>query len=372
MNILFMNSISQDTWGGGEKWMLTAAVGLRERGHSIFFAGRKGSLFLQRCSEDNFPVLSLVIGSDFSPRVIGKLIGFIKKNGISAIVANFNKDVRLAGLAAKFAGNPILVARNGLPILHNNWRYRFTYKWLVNGIITNTQAIKHRYLKYGWLKDDFIRVIPNGISPFIPADIDVQALREQFRLPKQHPVIGIFGRLIKQKQHTIFLEVAKNILQEWPEAVFLIVGDGPLRDEIRQYAYELKILDNIYMLGRQKQVIGLYALCDIVLLTSEEEGLPNVVLESMLMGKPVVAFDVGGVGELIESEKTGIIVPPNDIYLMTQKTKELLLSPEMRTAIGHEAQLFVQRNFTLKKMIDQIESYLTALQAGKAGGKHEK
>ncbi len=345
--------------------MLTTGAGLRERGHSVHFAGRESSWFLHRCAEANFPVLPLMITSDFSPGVIGKLIGYIKKNNVTTIVANFNKDVRLAGLAAKFAGKPVVVARNGLPILHNNWRYRITYKWLVDGIITNTRSIKERYLTYGWLSDDFIQVISNGISTSIPTDIDFEVLREQFHLPQQQPVIGIFGRLVKQKQHTIFLEVAKNILQDWPEAIFLIVGDGPLRDEIRQYAYELKILDNIYMLGRQEQVMELYALCDIVLLTSEEEGLPNVVLEAMLMGKPVVAFDVGGVSELIVAGKNGVTVPPNDIYLMTQKTKELLLSPEMRLAIGREAQQYVQRNFTLTKMIERIESYLTGLQASK-------
>ena len=370
MNILFMNSVGEDSWGGGERWMLTTGMGLRDRGHGVFYAGREESLFLERCLEKGFAALSLPIGSDVSLPNIHKLAGFISRHNISAVIANFNKDVRLAGLAAKISRRAIVIARNGLPILHNNWRYRLTYKWLVDGIITNTQSIKNRYLTYGWLNDDFIRVIHNGISPEIPESDDFETVISKYKLPRQRPVIGIFGRLVKQKQHTIFLEVAKNILQEWPEAIFLIVGDGPLRDSIRQYACELKIFDNIYMLGMQKEVMELYAFCDIVLLTSEEEGLPNAVLEAMLTGKPVVAFDVGGVGELIESERTGITVPPNDIFLMTQKTRELLLSPELRNAIGREAQAFVRKHFSLHKMIDEVETYLQELQLRKLGGKH--
>lgn len=362
MNILFMNSIGVNTWGGGEKWMLTTGGGLRERNHRVFFAGRNDSLFLRRCQEHHFPTLPLNIKGDLGLGNIWRLMRFYREHHIDVVIANFNKDVHLAGIAARLSRQrPMVVARNGLPILHNNWRYRLTYTHLVDGMITNTQAIKDRYLSYGWLENDFIRVIHNGIEVNQAPTVDPEAVRRKFDIPDQEPVLGIFGRLVKQKQHTVFLEVAHNIIKKWPEALFLIVGDGPERERIQAYAAELQLIESVYFLGMQTEVAPLYRLCDVVLLTSEEEGQPNVVMEAMLAARPVVAFDVGGVRELIPHEEVGIVVPLNDIYLMTRKTDELLQDPQRRRQMGERARAFIRENFSVDRMIREVELYLTGL-----------
>jgi len=190
------------------------------------------------------------------------------------------------------------VARNGLPILENNWRYRWTYRYLVDGIITNTNAIKNRYLSYGWLPKEFIQVIYNGIDIDQEKNFEKKAILEEFQLPPEKKIVGIFGRLVKQKQHNLFLEAAQKILEGFRNVHFIIVGDGPLRNTI------------------EKQIRSQ--------LTSEDEGLPNVVMEAMLTGTPVVAFDVGGVRELINSDEVGYVVPSNDTQLMAVKTLKLL------------------------------------------------
>ncbi len=365
MNILLMNSVQPDSWGGGEKWMLVLAEGLRRKGHAVFFCGQENSVFLQRCSKADFEIFPLKIKSDFSPVNILKLAHFYRKKQVQAVIANFNKDVRLAGLAGRIVKHPVVVARNGLAILPNTAVYRHTYPLLADGIITNSSEIKNQYLSYQWIKPEFIRVINNGIDTSLSIKVDAPKTRKKYNLPANQPVIGIFGRLAPQKQHTLFLEVAKNLLDEWPAAIFLIVGDGPQKEDICDYALELGILDNIYMIGFQQEVAELFSLCDLVLLTSETEGLPNVVIEAMLLARPVVAFNVGGVKELIRSDLTGRVVPPNDIYLMTQHAQELLMHPELRESIGQNARKFIKENFSLEKMVDEVEIYLTALHGRK-------
>ncbi len=349
--------------------MLTAAKGLRDRGHTIYFAGRRNSIFLANCAEAGFPVYPMNIKSDFGPVNIFKLAAFYRRNRIDVVIANFNKDVRLTGIARWLYPRPALLARSGLAILPNNWKYRLTYKRLVDGIITNTRAIKETYLRYQWLEEPFIRVIYNGIDTSVEIKVDREQLRQEFDLPEEGPVITSVGRLTPQKQQELFLEVAQNIHKEWPEAVFIIVGEGELRDNLKRYANELGVLDNLYMVGHQNDVNRFYAYSDIVLLTSEVEGLPNVVMEAMLAGKPVVAFDVGGIRELITSEKTGIIVPPNDIYLMTQRTLELLMRPDLRASIGKAAREYIKEHFSLDKMIRNLEIYLDEIITRRAAGK---
>lgn len=368
MNIFFMNSSGTAIWGGNEKWMLQTGLEFRKHGHNVYFGGRKASLFLKKCREATFPVLELNIGLDFDPLVVKTIFTFLKSHHIEVILTGQNKDVRLAGVASKLnRQQQVVIARNGLPNIKNNFRYRLIYPRLLDGIIVNTQAIKQKYLSYQWLHSDFIRVIPNGIYPSHDPEPNHNHIKSQLRIPSDKAVIGIFGILHKQKQHTIFLEIASNILKHFPDTVFLIVGDGPERENLQNYAFELGILDNVYMTGFQEDTISFYEVCDIVLLTSQDEGLPNSVMEAMSMKKPVVAFDVGGVSELIHPERNGILVPPNDIYLMTQQVEQLLLNKDYATQLGNCAREHISNNFSFQTMIGATETYLNEKLRNKRG-----
>jgi glycosyltransferase involved in cell wall biosynthesis len=368
VNVLFLNSIREQVWGGGEKWMLTAGSGLRERGHGVIFAGREGSLFLERCAEVGFATIPLRIGSDFGPGNIIGLRGIFRARGIDVAIANFNKDVRLAGLAAlglRRAGEnrTAVVARNGLPIIQNNWRYRWTYKRLSRGILTNSSAIKERYLSYGWMEDGFIKVIHNGIDPRQRVDFPRSDVLAEHGIPDGRPIIGIFGRLTGQKGHDLFLEVARRVLADLPGTLFLIVGDGPLEGELRGRAKDLGVAANVLFLGFHRETMPLYSICDLVLLTSRSEGLPNVILEAMLAGRATVSFDVGGVRELIPDARVGAIVPKGDLAAMTAQVSSLLRSAESRGAIGRAARLHVTSSFSVEQMVRELETWLAETSA---------
>ncbi len=362
-----MNSTGLAAWGGGEKWMLQTGLELRGLGHTIYYGGRDGSLFLNKCETEGFRTLALRVGSDFDPFTIKKISAFLKENQIDIIIVGQNKDVRLAGLACKISPNRVVVAHNGLPSIKNNFRYRMLYPKLLDGIMVTTNAIKQKYLSYKWLDESFISVIKNGIFPIpVPPETHTE-IKKRYDIPENRPIIGIFGKLNKSKQHTIFLEVAAAVHTHFSDALFLIVGDGPERENLQHYAFDLGILDHIYMTGFQDNPFPLYAICDVVLLTSQEEGLPNVVMEAMLMEKPVIAFDVGGVSELIISEKNGILIPPNDIYLMTQRVEQLLIDRDIAVDMGKCAREHTLTRFGVEHMISELETYLKTLVRKKRG-----
>lgn len=364
MNILFLNSTKEKAWGGIEKWMLITAIGLREKGHNIFCGGKQNAIFTNRCKESGFITFLMKFGVDFSILNSFRLSRILKEYQIDIVINHYKKEIKMASIARKILRRPIIiVARAGMPNVHNNWRYRLLYPRMVNGVITNAVAIKDKYMSYGWIEEQFVRLIRNGVNVNVPTTIDREAIENRYNLPKRRPVLGIYGRLVPIKQHNLFLDVAKNILQEYPDAIFLIVGYGPLEEKIRQYSIDLGIEKNVFLLGFQSDLNPLYAFCDIVLLTSSYDGFPNVLMETMAVGKPVVTFDVGGVRELILSERTGVIVPPNDVQTMTRKTLELLKSAEMRENLGREARLSMIENFSIAKMVDGVEDYLKELYA---------
>ncbi|GAB4373505.1 MAG: hypothetical protein Kow0042_17440 [Calditrichia bacterium] len=343
---------------------------LRERGHAISYGGRENSIFLEKCTKAAFPVLPLKTIGNLPLRTIRKLQYYFHEQKIDVVVAEYNRDIRLAGIAARWKGGSLLVARTGLPSLKNNLGSHVIFPHILDGIIVPTRAIQEKYTRLKWLNPSLIRVIPNGLTPAPLPETSIEEMKKRFDLPLNRQVIGIFSKLKKEKQHLIFLEVAANILKDFEDCLFLIVGDGPERDKIKKYAFDLGILDHVYMPGFQDEVLPLYTLCDIILLTSQEEGMPSSVMEAMLMGRVVVAFDVGGVSDLIISERNGILVPPNDIYMMSQQVKQLLMDVETRQLLGAQAREDMIRDYGLKKMIDEIENYLKEQLSKKRGEFH--
>jgi len=375
MRVLFLNTIGRQVWGGGEKWMLAAADGLRRRGHAVSLAGRSRGQLLVRGEERGFPVLPLTIRGDLNVWAAVRLRGLFRREAIEIVVANFNRDVRLAGLARGFGRRPLIVARNGLPILHDNWRYRATYRRLVAGIVTNAEAIRRRYLSYGWIPEDFVTVIPNGIDPRaagaqanVPNAGDGEAacrdLRARLDLPPGVPVVGIFGRLVPQKRHDLFLEAARHVAATHPETRFLVVGDGPGREAVIARAGALGLSERLRMAGFQRDVFPYLACCDVIALSSDDEGLPNAAMEAMLAGRCVVAFAVGGVPELLGADG-GILVRPGDAEALGREIAKLIGDEPRRRALGERARERILREFTLDRMVERFEAYLLDLTGGK-------
>jgi len=341
--------------------MITTAEGLRDKNHRIWIGGRPDSKFLSRAANLGFSTFPIQFGSDFSLPAILKLANFFSKNKIDFVLVNFTKEAKIAGLAAKLSGRPAVVPMHGLPILTDKWMDKYIFTNFIEGIIVNTSAFKNQYLTYDWVNEDYVRVIHNGLEVDVPVNFDKKQTQKQFDLPKTYPVIGIFGRLTRQKQHYLFLEAAKKILDKMPETKFLVVGEGPEREHIEKYSKELGILDRIHLLGMQKEVFKLYHYCDLVLLTSAYEGIPNVVIESMLMKTPLVAFDVGGVVDAIPKRDLGIVVSQGDTQKMAEEAISLLNDENKLKTTGQKARLFVQDNFPMQRMVDETDEYIKEL-----------
>ena len=339
--------------------MLTSADGLQKCGNDIFISGQPNSIFLEKARSEKFKTFPLKIKGDFNPVTVIRLAALIKQLQIDIIIANFNKDVRLGGLAKKIAGRGILVARNGLPILQDKLVYRLTYRYMADRILTNSVSIKDKYLQYGWLTDDFIKVIHNGIE--IAGTHDESENLPGYNIPPGSKVVGFFGRFVGQKQPLSFLEIARNIKQKIPNILFIMVGEGPLRNKIEQQAKRYEISDHLILPGFQNTISPYLNACDLVLLTSYKEGLPNVIMEAMNAKKAVVAYDVGGVKELIPNDSIGCVVPVNESDSMSEQSIALLKNDNKRIQMGIDAHLYIVQNFSKEKMISELDGFLRSL-----------
>ena len=357
LNIFFSNSISKHKWGGGEKWMVTAAKGLSKRGHNVYISGKANSILLDKANGENLKTIPLNIYADYNPFKILHTKKILQKLNIDVIVLNLNKDIRVAGIAAKWAKVPAIIARNGLQLFSDKWKYKMTIG-LVDGIITNSKSIKEAYERFSWMEHDKTVVIYNGISTseFNIEDIDINTM---CGIPKKNNIFVAAGRLTSQKGFDLLIKAASKIDDKKYPFTILIAGKGKDRKFLSKLIKELKMSQRVHLIGFQNKLSQFLKSCDFVIMPSRQEGMPNVVMESMALGKPVLAAKVNGVPELIDHKISGFIFEPFKIdairnamnYAMKNKNSDFLKN------WGTKAQDHVKKNFTIDIMLDNLESY---------------
>ncbi len=355
LNIFFSNSISANKWGGGEKWMVTAGKGLKERGHHVTLSGKSNSVFLTKAKESGLDILPLNIYADYNPFKILHTKWVLKKKKIDVIVLNLNKDIRVAGIAARMAGIPVIIARNGIQLFSDKWKHKMTIK-LVDGIITNSKSIKNAYNQFSWMNKNKTTVIYNGLE--LKNNIKPLDIKTIWNIPKNHVVFVAAGRLVSQKGFDLLIEAANRLKKSTRPFTLLIAGMGKDRKSLQEKIV-LNKLSNVKLIGFQNNLPSILKASDYVIMPSRQEGMPNVVMESMALGKSVLAAKVNGVSELMDHNRTGYIFDPMKVKPILDAMNFVLDNHGSEKIInwGLLAKNHIKNNFRLDKMIDHLESY---------------
>lgn len=197
----------------------------------------------------------------------------------------------------------------------------------------------------------YIKILPNVVDceHFSPSNV-----------PKKQPfTVLTIGRLVPQKKQEHFLEcLAKVNENSQLDVRGWIVGDGPLKAELKERAHALNIEPkNIHFYTNTADPLPLYRKTDVFLLTSDWEGTPNVLMEAMACGLPIVATNVGGVPELIKHGETGFLVNPGDVANMTFYLRLLIEDPTLRKKLGAAARTFILENYNFTQMVMVLEAF---------------
>ncbi len=359
MNIVLINSIGKNKWGGGEKWMIMAAVGLNEIGHNTVIACRKGSVLSARAAKNNIPVVKISARSDFDGWACLRYFRFFNKFRPDAIIGCQNKDWRVASVAIKFSGLKTKVySRQGIQLLKNNWWYKYTIKLLCDGIITNTYSIKNLYDKFLSTPENFTKVIYNGVET-VPKEIEEFNYQEYMPVSITNPVIVVSsGRLASQKGFEYLIDAAVEVLKNHPHVYFFLAGRGKQAKQLQARINRKGISRNFILLGFLDDIHPLLKIADIYVSSSLYEGMPNSVLEAMLHGLPIVSTNVNGINELVENGENGWLVEPGNAKQIAQSLTDLIVNKEKRELFGSKGAQLVEREFTTKRMINQLNEFL--------------
>ena len=192
-----------------------------------------------------------------------------------------------------------------------------------------------------------IRIVPNGVDlqRFKPVQ-GLESIKRQIGIDSKLCVLFV-GRLIPRKGLSFLIEAAKYVVREFKETIFVIVGDGPLKNHLRAYLEEINLSGNFVFIGDVNENVlpALYNCADVFALPSIQEGQGIALLEAQATAKPVVAFDVGGVHETMVNKETGLLVKPDSRELADAILK-LLSSWSLREQMGVKGREFVSNNFS--------------------------
>jgi glycogen(starch) synthase len=215
-------------------------------------------------------------------------------------------------------------------------------------IIAVSRYSKNKILEDCNVDEAKIRVVPNGVDPekFKPAD-DVSAFKRQFGLGAE-PCVLFVGSLIPRKGLPFLVKAAEKVVKINAETRFLIVGEGPMKSQLLSSLDVARISGNFKFMGNVKEdmLAALYNCADLLVLPSIQEGQGIVLLEAEASGKPVVAFDVGGVKEAMYNGETGLLVERGSTDELADAMIRLLLDKDLRDKMGANARRFVMGNFT--------------------------
>lgn len=304
------------------------------------------------------------------PRAFYNLIKIIHQEKPLIIYSwMFHADL-LGRIAGKLARIPVVISSVRNENIGGRRRERILSitDFMVDKVVAVSKAAGEQQVTRGVTKRVKLEIIYNGIemSSFnlLPC-FQKEGFKKKLAVPHDHQVLISIGRLVAQKNHELLLRAFAGILSAMNNCTLIVVGDGSLREQLKKLAIELGISDNIEFLGTRTDVTELLAVADIFVLTSLWEGLPNVVLEAMAAGKPVLATAVGGTPEIIVEGETGFLVEP-DIDLVTKKLKEAIsLSPEEKHAMGNAARKRIEANFTMEKCVEKTQTLFNILLTAK-------
>lgn len=295
----------------------------------------------------------------FNKSVIKDICKIIEDNEIK-IVRTHQYHANLYGrIAAKICKVPCVVAS-----VHNIYtRDKKIHRRIINSVLAKftdkivavSEEVKKDILKYDRIPEDKIEVIYNGIDPDIFSnEFDKENIKKSLGIDLKAPVIGTVGRLTMQKGQIYLLEAISKIKDKFPHIKVLIVGDGPLMENLKNYTKSSGISENVIFTGSRRDVTALLSIMDIFVFPSLWEGLPNALIEAMAAGKAIIASDLKPIREVLDSKKTGILIPPTNSDAIAESI-ELLLKD--RNLIDNMGQVAKNRAFSCFNIKTTVKIY---------------
>ncbi len=343
----------QTTWRGGERQVFYLIRGLKKEGHDVELVSQPGSVLGERARAEGIRVNHVRMRGEVDIMAARRIAGLIRSGGFDVVHMHTAHTHMLGCMACARNSNPVCVVsrRVDFPI-----RKRFfslsgiKYAFRVDHYIAISNVVKEVLIK-GGVGPEKISVVYSGVESS-GSDREGSDIRVEFGLAGSARIIGTVGALVDHKGYRYLVEAAPLIMRKIPDAKLIFVGDGELRAELESLAYQCGAQDAIIFAGFRTDAHSLLRQIDVFVAPSHMEGLNTSILDAMMASKPVVATNAGGIPEIIEHEKTGLLVPPRNARALAEAIVDLLTHPEKAERLALAGQKRAMDKFTADRMVE--------------------
>ena len=353
---------------GAEKQMVLLAKGLpRDRFRVEAAALTRLGPLAGNLRAAGVPVTLIGKPLKLDPFALGRLTRFLRVGRFDVVQTWVFAANAYGRAAARLANVPVVVTAEMAVDLWKTRAHlaidRRLARW-TDKVVGNSDAVVDFYRKAGLPGAKLARIY-SGIDAGAPPAVDPAALRASFGWPPDAPLVLFVGRLMPQKAVADLVSALDLLQHVRPRVRTLIAGDGPLRAELEETSRAFRLPDKVKFLGQREDVPALLAAADVLVLPSLYEGLPNVVLEAMRFGKPVVATAAPGTTEVVVDGETGLLVPLRTPTALARAIRTIVDDPALARRLGDAGRARVDAEFGVGAMVDQFARLYESLAKAK-------
>ncbi|HET9529350.1 MAG TPA: glycosyltransferase family 4 protein [Blastocatellia bacterium] len=358
MKILQICSASE--MGGGEVHVADLVRALASRGHAVYLAVRPSSPLRGPLSGVIASWHEMPLRNSLDLQSVAAISEIIKHHGIDLVHAHMGRDYLVAALARKRAPRAklVLTRHHYLPLKKNP-----LYRWLlqdVSAVIAVSDPVRDSIIERLALPGEKVHTIPNWIDPSRFQPIERDAARGMFRL-RGNITVACIGQITPAKGQEVFIRAAGRVAQMKSDVEFIIAGeendpDEPFTTHLKNLVRTLGLENRVSFLGYIRHIPELLSAVDIVVVPSWDEGFSLVTIEAMAARRALLASKTGGITDIIKDNVNGLLFPPRDLKMLSDKLLWLLSDAPLRDRIAAQAQREVYARYGRDQIIDQIEA----------------
>ncbi|MEX2214274.1 MAG: glycosyltransferase [Phycisphaeraceae bacterium] len=367
-DVVLHTRVVTEQGGGPDKTILLSSPFLADTNYWLAAAYMhppedKGFDVLQkRAASWNSPLISVPDRGPFDRKVLARMLQLCKKYQVKIWHGHDYKSNLVGLLLRPFYKMKLVTTVHGwvkhtfkTPLYYAVDRW--TLPWY-HHVICVSEDLHERALKLS-VPEDRCSLVHNAIDENMfkrqhaPAEAE---LRKQMNTPANRLVIGAVGRLSAEKGFNLLIQAAAKLIGEGHDIELWIAGDGDAKPELEKLIAQLKVGDRVKLLGFVSDTVGLYHAMDLFCLSSLREGLPNVVLEAMSMGVPVVSTKVAGVPKMITDGENGLLVDIGDADLLTDALRKSVRDPGMRNHLATQGRSLIEKEYSFTRRMEKVKA----------------
>ncbi len=349
-------------FGGVERRVALIAEFLdRERYEPAVACLRNTGPYAERLRSLGVPVYDLSVRSQLNPAVVGKLKKLIRSEGFEIVDCHQTRANIWGTRAARAAGARAILASN---YLIKNWRNPLLRRLEIGGfriaqrIVTDSLQLADEISRRGGIPRNKLVTIPNGVPDPVVDQQEVERLRREFGLTGDEVVFGMVGRLVPYKGQMLLLRAFSLVADRLPRVrVFCIgkEGESGYLQKLWDFVDARDLRSRVVITEYDGNILFFMSLFDVFVLPSSGESLPISILESLSLGKPVIATRIGGVENAVRDGENGFLIPENGEKELSERMEQLARDDGLRRRFAERSQELYREEYRLENMIRRIE-----------------